>query len=93
MATATRRSPTVRHNIEPIKLLLTQDEADLIRSVLGDLFGDLFAEPYGTTTTKKNRARDVVTDIFLSLIDVTESRSYRLELGGQGGLESDRKPF
>ena len=81
MATAKRKQSGF------ITLKVSQDEADLIRSV----FGDLYAEPYSIMSTQ-NRARSVVTDIFLGLEDVTESRSYKLFLG-QGGLDQDRIPF
>lgn len=75
-----------RNKVGGVTVKLTQDEADLIRSV----FGDLYSEPQ--SVAGRNRARNVVTDIFLDLEDVTASRSYSLELG-RGGLEQDRTPF
>ena len=88
MATAKWRS---QHDEEPIKLLLTQDEADLIRSVFGDLYTTKVpTAPFG----RRLRERDIVTNIFDALAGTgtTRARGYDLSLG-KGGLESGRPKF
>jgi hypothetical protein len=68
MATAKRKESFYKH---PVVLKLTQDEADLIRSVLVQFsFG------------RRDPERDLVSSIFFALDKVTTCRPFRLDLSG-----------
>jgi hypothetical protein len=85
MATAKRKDAALYKH--PVILKLTQDEADLIHAVFGDL--------YSTNAPGANRERDMVSDIYDALDDMTESRSYRLNMADRGGFSGfdKRRPF
>jgi len=73
---------------KPITLKLTQDEADLIFSVFGDLYTRLDGDrPFG----RHDRERDIVSDIWNALKDKATMRSYRLELSDT--TRANRTPF
>ena len=79
MAKAKRK----QSDFDVIKLTLSQDEADLIFSVFGDLY----------TTDPPNREREIVSDIYSALAEMAERRSYRLQLAGQGAFRDRLKAF
>jgi hypothetical protein len=68
MATAKRKQSGF------ITLRLNQDEADLIRSVFGDLYHQ----------GSMPRERDVVSDIYYALNEYTQTRGYNLRLSDAG---------
>jgi hypothetical protein len=74
MATAKRKTKDGAPTNGQIVLKLTQDEADLIRSVFGDLFH----------TGSMPREREIVSDIYYALNEFTVTRGYALALGDAG---------
>ena len=70
MATAKRKQSGF------ITLRLNQDEADLIRSVFGDLFH----------TGPMPREREIVSDVYYALNEFTVTRGYALRLSESGSV-------
>ena len=76
MATAKRKTKDGAPTNGQIVLKLTQDEADLIRSVFGDLYH----------TGPMPREREIVTDVYYALNEFTVTRGYALRLSESGSV-------